>query len=438
MQQFLDAQGAPAAVIQPKRFLTDNGDRVGFVAERDVDAGEVLLETSGSLAITAVDAAKHDVVGEVAQECEELVALALWLLAERANQEGSKWAPYLATLPATTESALLWSEAELQTLLKGSPVAEEAASRTALLRSQWQELQDRFFSKDPVKFPADVYGWQPFLEAFCVILAHCTYLPTAECFALLPYAGLLQRTTNGNGCDIDYDINRQAVTLVTTRPYRQGQEVMLNDERPNGELLLVRGEVLPDNANDCVTMTASLIDADRYFQMKQSVLEAMGMSARQAFPVYADRMPLQLLAYVRLARMQDPALFAKVSFEEDVLLNQMNEYEVLQLLMGDCRERLSGYVGNAEDEVKLLQQTDLGTRERLAAQLRLSEKLIWNSTMDGLRRKLAPIRGIPTKSGKMQDPNSDIIEIFDTIEDLPNMPKKLWNSLFGSGDQTPR
>jgi hypothetical protein len=42
------------------------------------------------------------------------------------------------------------------------------------------------------------------------------------------------------------------------------------------------------------------------------VLDQLGFSALEGFPVYADRMPNQLLAYLRLARLQDPALFAKV------------------------------------------------------------------------------------------------------------------------------
>lgn len=42
------------------------------------------------------------------------------------------------------------------------------------------------------------------------------------------------------------------------------------------------------------------------------VLDQLGFQPKEAFPVYSDRMPNQLLAYLRLARLQDPALFAKV------------------------------------------------------------------------------------------------------------------------------
>lgn len=44
----------------------------------------------------------------------------------------------------------------------------------------------------------------------------------------------------------------------------------------------------------------------------------------------------------------------------------------------------------------------LSPKERLAVKLRLSEKRIISSTMDAVRQRLAPVRGIPTKSGQMQ------------------------------------
>jgi len=38
----------------------------------------------------------------------------------------------------------------------------------------------------------------------------------------------------------------------------------------------------------------------------------MGYRIEEQFPVYADKMPTQLLAYLRMARVQDPGLLAKV------------------------------------------------------------------------------------------------------------------------------
>lgn len=93
---------------------------------------------------------------------------------------------------------------------------------------------------------------------------------------------------------------------------REGQEVLLNDGRPNGELVLSTGSMQEASASDFLLFRAALIKADRYFAMKTEVLVGLGFSNEDMFPVFADRFPNQLLAFVRLARLQDPALFAKV------------------------------------------------------------------------------------------------------------------------------
>ncbi len=44
---------------------------------------------------------------------------------------------------------------------------------------------------------------------------------------------------------------------------------------------------------------------------------------------------------MRLAAMQ-------VTFEQDVILSPANEYEVLQLLLGECKTRLGSYEGGLQ------------------------------------------------------------------------------------------
>ena len=60
----------------------------------------------------------------------------------------------------------------------------------------------------------------PLLQAMSVVLAHAAYLPTAQCFALLPLVGGFFRTGSTSGAVMDYDLDRQAVTVVAQRPYR--------------------------------------------------------------------------------------------------------------------------------------------------------------------------------------------------------------------------
>jgi histone-lysine N-methyltransferase SETD3 len=105
-------------------------------------------------------------------------------------------------------------------LLQGSPVLDEARQRQAALQQQWTSLAAAHFSKDPQRFPPAVWNEAAFMRSFCVVLACTTYLPSAECFALLPVAASMGLTGNDNGCSLDYDADSGTVKVITTRPYR--------------------------------------------------------------------------------------------------------------------------------------------------------------------------------------------------------------------------
>jgi len=116
------AKGMAPPLVEPKRFKgaagTVGGDRVGFVVSKDTQAGTTLVALPESVAITSIDAEKHPLVGEAAKECSELVALALWLMAERAAGGASAYGPLLAALPHATESPILWDDKERAELLQ--------------------------------------------------------------------------------------------------------------------------------------------------------------------------------------------------------------------------------------------------------------------------------------------------------------------------------
>ena len=52
-----------------------------------------------------------------------------------------------------SNSPLLWSDAELEAYLTGSPILAETRTRIVQLKGQWQALQDNWFSKDPARYP---------------------------------------------------------------------------------------------------------------------------------------------------------------------------------------------------------------------------------------------------------------------------------------------
>lgn len=65
-----------------------------------------------------------------------------------------------------------------------------------------------------------MYNREAFERAMSVVLAHAAYLPSAACFALLPLAAQVLRTGDESGALLDYDLQRERVTICATRPYR--------------------------------------------------------------------------------------------------------------------------------------------------------------------------------------------------------------------------
>jgi len=413
------------------------GGKLPFVATQDVKAGQVVMEVPSELAVTAYDVKQHAVVAELAEGRSELTGLALWIMAERAAGAASPNAEFLQTLPETTMSPILWPQSERSMLLRGTTIEKEAPAREAALRAEWQEIEEVHVGAAPDKFPPGVYNVDAFLAAFVVVLAAACYLPAASCFALLPLVSSIRHSGAGNVA-LDYDSERDAAVLVATGDLPAGAEVTVFDDWPNGEMLLNTGCLEPGNPCDFLTLKAELVQADNLYTAKKQIVEAYGLTELQEFPVYRDRFPIQLLAYLRLARVQDTGELMRVSFEDDNIISQLNEYETLQILMGDCRDILSGFQCNIEDDTKELQNPELTERERLGIQLRIEEQVIAQSTMDSVRRRLAPIRGIPTKQG-LQDPNQDLLEVFEAFENIPNAPKKLFEGIssWARGDYDP-
>jgi len=352
--------------------------------------------------------------------------LALWVLAERARGASSEWASYMASLPERINTPILWDPAQRDELLQGSPSLPVAVQRAAAIDEEYAGMQEALAAAMSA-FPAESYSLQAFRDAFSVVLATVVYLPSVNILALVPLAGSVRQVGSG-GALLDFDQEAGAVVLKADKYYVEGDVVRVCDSlsRPNGELLLSCGLVDDENEADCLEWEANLIKGDGLYAAKLDILNAVGLEEDQVFPIYKDRMPNQLLAFLRMSRIQDPIELTKVNFEADQLVSQMNEYETLMLMMSDLRDRIDKYKGNIEEEIKILQDRDqtLTDQERVASKLRMSEKRVLQECMNGVRRRLAPIRGIPTKSGRMEDPNADLMEIFDVIDSIPNAPKK--------------
>jgi len=416
-----------------------NKDRTA-VAARTCSPNDILVAVPEKLCVTLYDVQEHELVGALGADVDDYVGLTLWLLAERAKGASSTWQAYLASLPEKSSSPLLWDAELAESLLKGSPVLPLAKLRAAAIETEYYDIYERLAAA-MAQFPEEAYSLSAFRNAFSVVLQRVVYLPSADVLALIPFVDGIQ-PAGSKGALLDFDTETSTVKIMSDGYYVAGDPIRIADSlgRANGELLLTCGIVNTNNMDDCLEWNVSLLQADGLYSAKNEILQAVGLSANQTFPIYTDKMPFQLLAYLRMSRITNPMELAMISFAKDQKVSDINEYETLMLMVGECRDRLANYQGVPEEDLKRLQQPALLTPEELlACKLRVGEKRILQETLSVVRRRLAPIKGFPNKKGKMVDPNADLTEIFDSLEAIPNAPKKAIGEFlsWARGEQDP-
>ena len=461
-QQRVDTLQRLIAADAPSSSVEVAGD--GTVrAARGVERGEVLLCIPSGRVATSLDLSEtlQQVVVAAAGE-SELISLAVFLTRERysersfpAEQEAtsttqrSRWADHAAILEELHSELVLecfpalWPRDELESLLRGSPELEKYRERGDALRAAHGALAASM--RDIVPTDADGFvAWfgdnvEFFVENFAIVMRSCHLLEGAGCLALHPLVAVLRDSSGATGPSaqpaptaqehIFYCEDRDAAVVLASRAYEAGERVrILGDARYNdgistSEMLWTFSEItgagggMADNSysngDDYILYEASLVETDGLYAAKQSILQGDDMMSQTLsedgktvrFPLLMDRMPEQLLSFLRLSRISDPAELALINFgsstAETGIVSTSNEYEVLMLMMADCRERLSRYESSeADDEVRLINDlvsqdtTGASKRRLLASILRKQEKNILLSTMNACRQKLLPVRGL--------------------------------------------
>ncbi|GJP84911.1 hypothetical protein CLOP_g14955 [Closterium sp. NIES-67] len=497
LAQWLASAGFPAQPVAP----ADAGAAgIGLSAKEPIKKGQVALRVPENFVVTSVDVADHPVVAKAAEGRGDLVGLTLWLMWERAQGDASLWAPYIRTFPEATSSPLLWPADDRQRLLAGTTIAGEIDGRVAEMEAVYNVLKAAHFDADPGTFatsPASApFSLESFKKAFAVVLSRAVYLPSVDLFALIPLVDLVNHSPAPSNPAIpppssfDFDPASQCVTLRTPVDLASGDPLLASygQDRTPADLLLTYGFVPRASPSDFILLPVSLVPGDPLLEFKRQILNDQGLSVSEMFPLFTDRFPRQLIAFMRLARLQDAAQLAGISFERDVMLSEANEYEALQILLRDCNDRIAEFPQTLEDDLRLLnlgpsvatsaaaaaaaantgsssssggggfggffggfgggqqqQQEEAreaerasaaaaaeavaaGERELLAAALRAREKQILANTVTALRTKLAPIRGLPSKQG-MDDPNEEIKAMFGMMEAGLSAPTKIFSDL---------
>jgi hypothetical protein len=197
--------GAQRLPGQKLDLVVDLPEGRGLVAREEVRKGDSLLEIPDATLITVGRAVAESKLGPKLAELQEWSLLAAFLaeqaLALEAGDDSGVFAVYVRALPRRTGGVLDWPEADVASLLAGSPSLRAARDRQESVEAAIVEIRGAFPQLTP-----GALRW-----AFDVLFSRLIRLPSRGGeLALVPWADMLNHKP---GCEAYIDDAAGAVCL---------------------------------------------------------------------------------------------------------------------------------------------------------------------------------------------------------------------------------
>jgi len=380
---------------------TDDGEPSGrgLVAIKGVVQGEPLFKIPLKVLLTKEVAVEAFGQAVLPPSTDDFIAMAALLIRERSLGAASFYAPYLGVLPADEELTPLfrWAEEELAPLA-GSPTVAAASSLRRKVRAEFADADaaDGLFGRSRSVFDPAIYTYDAWEWAFAVLFSRLVLLRGSGTLALVPYADLLNHNPY---CGAYIDTFKENFTgdgyvcVFTDRPYGKMEQVYTTyGQKTNAELLLLYGFVVDRNPYDAVDVSVAVDEGDPLYERKRDFLEGAGQEAGTsvAFPLYADRYPMELIEYLRFCVASEEEMDGGADWGDFV--SERNEVCVAQALLGACTTALEGYTRTLEEDDALARDRGLYAmltlKQRQALRQVRGEKRILKRTIANTQREM--------------------------------------------------
>ncbi|KNC46182.1 SET domain-containing protein 3 [Thecamonas trahens ATCC 50062] len=278
----------------------------GLVANKPIAAGEQIVFVHSKLMMSEETALACPHLGPFAKDDKVISAfpsllLALHVMQEATDGKSSKFAPYIAALPASFNTPLYWGTREFGALAAGgSPALGEAYAVLKTAVRQYLYLQDKVSS---FSIAHRRFSWANFAWALGVVATRQNAVPKAS-------SGL---TRNLVDAQVDKDTKTQLALVPATAPrdFAPGEPITIfYGPRPNSALLIHSGFV-PHYANHWDTYEVTLDiaalpgrepadPADPIARLHPLVLRQLNIAPVCKFYLNAQMLDPNMVAFVRL------------------------------------------------------------------------------------------------------------------------------------------
>ncbi|CAM9004214.1 unnamed protein product [Rhodiola kirilowii] len=384
--KWLSDEGIITSKTPVKPGLVREG--LGLVAERDIERQEVVLEVPKRLWINP-DAVANSEIGCVCDGLKPWIAVALFLIRERVRED-SNWKNYMNILPKVTDSTIFWSEEELAQL-QGSQLLSTTVDVKNYVKNEFQKVVEEVINPHKKLFPF-LITLEDFMWAFGMLRSRAFSRDRDTNLVIVPLADLVNHSSSVTTEDHAYETKGPAglfswdslFTLRSPLQLKAGDQVVIQYDlkKSNAKMALDYGFIEPRKQRDAYSLTFAIPKPDPLYQDKLDIAIANGLNERTCFDVFhGPSLPQKMFQFLRLVVLDKEDTFLLESVFKDTVwrhlehpVSRTNEEHVCQIIQEACKTALSGYVTNIDEDDRILQGGNLGTRLEIAVRIRAGEK----------------------------------------------------------------
>eukprot|EP00953_Heterococcus_sp_UTEX-ZZ885_P036236 18683-Heterococcus_DN1.PRE.3 len=401
----------------------------GLLAVHDIKAEELLMQIpQAAMLCTAVGGGANTPLAKILTTDPMLratpsVSLAVLLLYERLQGSTSFFSPYIDVLPVAFSVPLCWSIDELAAL-QGTQVFSRALRGLRACAQQYCYIHALLQQQQPVTgLPVSSFSYELYRWAFATVVTRQNriyYRPTAaapavagdsaveqlqDALALIP---VYDMCNHAEGLmTTAFDCDERCLVMTAMQDFAAGEEItMFYGKRPNRELLLYSGFVVPNSLHDSLPLeTAAALRADDPLcKIKLNLLQKVGVSASAELCIDSSGAPsAQLLSFVRIAvadKAEVGALLRGAAAAAATVISERNEAAVRSKLLLSAQQQLlalelaSSAAGNATAQHSSISNgndSNSGSGSarhlQLAAQMRACEAQLLQRCIEQLRQQ---------------------------------------------------
>ena len=435
---WLAENGAPEQKVTAQKIqFRANGHEVDLtVAAEPLAEGDIALRIPEHLIVTLDRVFEDEALAELltTNKLSELACLTLYLSYEKKKKQDSFWYPLIKELDRQggrgaqgAKSPLLWEPGQVETLLAGSPVLKQIQQRLEGIAREYEELDTvwylsgSLFNKYPFEVPSEQFSLELFTQAFAAIqssVVHLQGVPLGKRFALVPLGPPLLSYSSTCRALLKYNAEAKEVQLAVDRSYEPGEPILAwCGPQPNSRLLINYGVVDDDNPYDKLPLGITIPSDDPLYRLKMQKLAEKGnnLSTQQTFQLSRfDPLPANLLSYLSCAFAVTEEEVQAVEFPTNddpkeqnlrVSLSAPNTQRGLAQLGKELDRRISGYRTTIAEDDAIVEDPNVGARERVAARLLRIEK----SILLAAQKKLHDEYKVPKNTGNLDSDTLGIV-----------------------------